>query len=84
MKLDVYMKSGNVLTATEVESWEGDYVGNSMSRITIKYREDSHKSGSGKLLVGSMDLSQIEGIVESLDEDDLDYVTDTFNEEELV
>jgi len=78
MKLDVYMKSGNVITATEVESWDGKFVGNSISGINIKYREGSHKSGSGMLLVGSMDLSQIEGIVESLDEDDLEYVTDPF------
>ena len=66
MKLTIYMKSGNVITARGVRAWDGQYSGNTITKLHIsRYRRIPFLSSSASLWVSTLDLSQIEAIVET-------------------
>lgn len=62
MKLSLYMKSGNVIQVSGIKDWKIEYRGNEVTSISIKY--GWWKIGP-RLVLGSLDLSQIEAMVKS-------------------
>lgn len=63
MKLNIYMKSGNVIPVHGVKEWKVNTIGNSVTTLSIKYTWFAIRVYSReRLLVGSIDLSQIEAI----------------------
>lgn len=66
MKLTIYMKSGNVITVRGVKNWNGQYSGNTITKLHIsRYRSIPFLTPSSLLWVSTLDLSQIEAIVET-------------------
>jgi len=63
MKIAIYMKSGNVITQTRVKEWEVKWRGNEVTAITVVYNK--FFPPSQKLIMGALDLSQIEAMVRS-------------------
>lgn len=58
MKLKIYMKSGNVITQSGVSDYQIAYEGNEIKRLSI----DLYWWGRRRLIMSSLDLSQIEAI----------------------
>lgn len=65
MKLTIYMKSGNVITVRGVKAWNGQYSGNTITKLQIVRYWIPFMAPKAKLIMGSVDLSQIEAIVET-------------------
>lgn len=65
MKLTIYMKSGNVITVRGVRAWEGRYSGNTITQLQIERYRIPFLAPSSRLWVSTLDLSQIEAIVET-------------------
>jgi hypothetical protein len=63
MNVKLYMKSGNQIIIKEVEDFKITCNGNTIKSINVEW-EDS--KGSRGVMIGSLDLSQIEAI-ESFD-----------------
>jgi hypothetical protein len=64
MHLDIYMKSGNKITIDRVTSWDIRYDEDQVTRIAIEQVNKGLFKCKNKLIVGSIDLKQIECIVE--------------------
>jgi hypothetical protein len=63
MKLEIYMKSGNVIAVRGVSDCEIGYKGNTITSLTIEYRKWFRPSR--RLFMASVDLTQIEAIVKT-------------------
>lgn len=63
MDLIFYMKSGNKIVADKVTDWGFKYKGNEITELTLSQKEGSIFGCKNKLIVGSIDLSQIEAII---------------------
>lgn len=66
MKLTFYMKSGNVIIQDNVEKYEFEYSGNDITSISL----DTIKN-ENRMLIGTLNLSQIECVVREDDPVDL-------------
>jgi hypothetical protein len=64
MHLDIYMKSGNKITIDRVTSWDIRYDEDQVTHIAIGQVNKGLFKCKNKLIVGSIDLKQIECIVE--------------------
>jgi len=63
MKLNIYMKSGNVIHIHGVKSWDANKTGDRVSFLKITYTWFAlHVYCKERLLVKSINLSQIEAI----------------------
>lgn len=63
MKLNIYMKSGNVIPVHGVKEWKANTRGNSVITLSIAYTRFAMRVYSReRLIVRSIDLSQIEAI----------------------
>ena len=62
MKLKIYFKSGNVVTARNVNHWEVGCVSGSINSITIGY--DKNLFLKRKVIVKSINLDNIDCILE--------------------
>ena len=62
MKLEIYMKSGNVITLKGIKEYSGKFQGNRITELTLKYYPLRRPNRT--VNVKSIDLSQIEAIVE--------------------
>ena len=60
MNVTIYMKSGNKITADKVKDWAIKYNSEQITSLRI----DQDKKCKSKVLVGSIDLKQIEEITE--------------------
>lgn len=60
MKLSIYMKSGNVIRIRNVKDYEFKMNGNSVS--SLKIETHGRIFGGPRLLVQTIDLSQIEAV----------------------
>lgn len=58
MKLKIYMKSGNIVTQGGVKDYKIYYEGNEVKQLSI----DLYWWGRRRLIMSSLDLSQIEAI----------------------
>lgn len=65
MKLTIYMKSGNVIKLDKVEDWNFKYSGDEITSLSIKQSSKFWFKPKNKLLVESINLSQIECITRS-------------------
>lgn len=63
MNLIFYMKSGNKIVADKVTNWNIKCKGNEIVSLTLEQNEGPLFGCRNKLIVGSIDLSQIEMIV---------------------
>lgn len=63
MKLEIYMKSGNVIHLNGIKSCNIKYTGNTITSLSVETKT-SLFAPARKLFVPSVDLSQIEGIVQ--------------------
>lgn len=61
MKLSIFMKSGNVIRIRGVSNYEFKMNGNSISELELE--QYGKIFGGPRLLVGTIDLSQIEAVV---------------------
>ncbi len=59
MQLKIYMKSGNVLKLPGVKDWEAKWRSDEITYLRVIYKWWARE----KLLVGTINLSQIEAIV---------------------
>lgn len=59
--IHIHMKSGNVLTSNCVVSWKIKYNEDTITGIEL---EQSTAPGKKRIVLGGLDLSQVEGIVE--------------------
>jgi len=64
MKLNIYMKSGNKITMGNVKNYEIGNSGNEITKIFIE-RGSFWGGGGERLLVKTIDLSQIEAVTVS-------------------
>ena len=64
MYLDIYMKSGNKITIDKVTDWNIKYDSNQITSIRIDQNTEGSFKCKNKLIIGSIDLKQIECIVE--------------------
>lgn len=64
MKLEIYMKSGNVIKINGVKTWKVRYEGDDIVYLELSYKRFP-LSNRRRLAVGSINLSQIEGLVEA-------------------
>jgi len=64
MYLDIYMRSGNKITIDKVTFWNIKYDIDQITSITIDQNTKGFFKCKNKLIVGSIDLKQIECIVE--------------------
>ena len=62
MKLDIYMKSGNVIRVDDVGKWKIESTGDEITSIEIS--RTTSKSGCRGFILASLCLPQIEAIVE--------------------
>lgn len=63
MKLNIYMKSGNVIPVHGVKEWKANTWENSVITLSIEYTWFAMRVYSReRLIVRSIDLSQIEAI----------------------
>lgn len=63
MKLNIYMKSGNVIPIHGVKEWKINTKGNSVTTLSIEYTWFAMRVYSKeRLLVMTIDLSQIEAV----------------------
>lgn len=60
--LTLYMKSGNKIRLRHVSEWEAKVKGNSITSLSITRTKWLDWLPKEKLVVGSIDLSQIEAI----------------------
>lgn len=60
MKLKFYMKSGNTLTMNHVEDWNIKYQGDEIISLNVTW--DKGKVENRGVIIGSMNLSQIEAM----------------------
>lgn len=65
MKLEIYMKSGNVIHLKGIESCDIRYNSNTITSLTLTTKSGFLKP-SRALFVPSIDLSQIEAIVRDM------------------
>lgn len=65
MKLTIYMKSGNAITVRGIKHWEIKFSNNLVNRLFIERYSFPFMAPKAKLIMGSIDLSQIEAIVET-------------------
>jgi len=61
MKLNIYMKSGNVIRLKGIADWKLGHMGNEITQLSI---ERENLPTGERLILASMDLSQIEAITE--------------------
>lgn len=61
MKLSIFMKSGNVIRIRGVRSYKFNIDGNSISSLELE--QHGRIFGGPRLLLGTIDLSQIEAVV---------------------
>jgi hypothetical protein len=67
MTLEIYMKSGNIIKDRNVKKWEAGYRGNEITRLSITHKHKTFLDlfrPRKQLKVETIDLSQIEAIVE--------------------
>ena len=60
MELKLYLKSGNSITTDKVSEWNVKCNGNEVVSLSVSYKE----SPKERLIMTSLDLSQIEAITE--------------------
>ena len=65
MKLEIYMKSGNVIKIGNIKTWSAKYRGDEITALSIESGFSIGLINSRRLIVGSIALVQIEAIVES-------------------
>lgn len=63
MTLEIYMKSGNKIKCN-AEKWDASYKGNEITHFSITRKPKAFFRPKKQLIVETMDLSQIEAIVE--------------------
>lgn len=63
--LTIYMKSGNKIKLRHVSNWEAKVTGNTITSLSITRTPWLDWLPKEKLVVGSIDLSQIEAITRS-------------------
>jgi len=61
MKIEIFMKSGNILKCTGVKDWSLKYNNEQITSLTIEYKK--LRLPCKKLIIQSIDLKQIEAIV---------------------
>jgi len=65
MKLTIYMKSGNVITVRGIKDWEIRFDNNGVNSLHIRRYSLPFMAPKARLIMGSVDLSQIEAIVKT-------------------
>ncbi len=60
MKVNFYMKSGNKISVTGIKDLDFKYKGNEITSISVVFRR--FRTGKSKIIVASLNLSQIEAI----------------------
>ena len=63
--LTIFMRSGNKIIVDKVLDWEFGYQGNDITSAAITQRTSGLFKAKNKLFIGTIDLSQIECVVES-------------------
>tara|TARA_R110000850_G_scaffold270054_1_gene402799 strand:- start:377 stop:574 length:198 start_codon:yes stop_codon:yes gene_type:complete len=63
MKIIIYMKSGNKIIADKVINWKIKYNNDQITSLTIEQKEKGFFKCKNNVIVGSVDLKQIECIV---------------------
>ena len=63
-KLTIYFKSGNKVTADMVLDWKIKYNNDRVTYFSISQKEEGFFKCRNKIIVGSIDLKQIECVVE--------------------
>ena len=61
--LDIYMKSGNIISVTNVKDWQFKSTGDVVTYFRIEQGKSLFSKARG-LLVNTLDISNIEAIVE--------------------
>lgn len=59
MKINIFMKSGNVITLTRVKTWAIKYNCNNIVSLSISYHRWFQKE---RLIIESIDLKSVEAI----------------------
>lgn len=62
MIVTIYMKSGNKIRVRLVKDWKVDYRGNEITGLTVQRKWLARWIGVERLIVPTVDLSQIEAI----------------------
>lgn len=62
--LDIYMKSGNVIKVRDVEDWNATVRVDGITSLSLTYAEHA----MSRLKVATLALSQIEGIVQTVED----------------
>lgn len=63
--LTIYMKSGNKIKLRHIGNWEAEIQGNTVTSLSISRTPWLDWLRKEKLVVGSIDLSQIEAITKT-------------------
>lgn len=62
MRINIFMKSGSVIALSRVRKWEIGFTRNQVTSLSIEYYRWSAKE---RLIVGSIDLSNIEAMTKT-------------------